>query len=215
MSEIDDAARDPLLGHGIVTTADYLGTAVFAAQGAFVAVRHGLDVFGVLVIAFVAALGGGIARDVLIGDTPVAALRDWRYPAIAFGAAAAVVGTRFAGAGWPADVVRLLDAAGLSLFAVAGARKAERLGLSPIVIVMLGVVTAVGGGVVRDLLLNTVPGVLRTDIYATAALAGASAMVAARRLGARVVVAALLGGLVCFALRLAAIAFLWRLPIIG
>lgn len=209
-------SHDPLLSHGIVTTADYLGTAVFAAQGALVASAAGLDLFGVMVIAFVAALGGGIIRDVLIGDTPPAAIQGWRYPAIAFGSAAAVLAVRAAGVlAWPGEIVLLLDAAGLSLFAVAGARKAQRFGLHPVAVVFMGAVTGSGGGVTRDVLLNIVPGVLRTDIYATAALAGAALMLAAQRMGLAIIPAAIAGGTACFAIRILSVTYGWRLPAIG
>jgi len=209
-------SHDPLLSHGIVTTADYLGTAVFAAQGALVASAAGLDLFGVMVIAFVAALGGGIIRDVLIGDTPPAALSGWHYPAIAFTTAALILLLRAGGLlVWPQQLVLTLDAAGLALFAVAGARKAQRFGLHPVAVVMLGAVTASGGGVIRDVLLNIVPGILRTDIYATAALAGAALMLLAQRAGLSIVGAAVAGGTACFALRMLSLVFDWRLPVVG
>lgn len=216
-STAHDPSRDPLLGHGVVTAADYMGTAVFAAQGALAGSAAGFDLFGVLIVAFVTALGGGIVRDVLIGATPAAALADWRYPAIAFLTAAAVVAVRAAGVrAWPDGAIFVLDAAGLSLFAVAGARKAQRFGLHPIVIVMMGGVTGSGGGVLRDVLLNTTPRILLpTDIYATAALAGAALMLLAQRAGLAIVPAAVAGGLACFTIRLGAVAAGWRLPAVG
>lgn len=207
-------ARDPLLAHGVTTAADYAGTFVFAVQGAIAGAGAGLDVFGVLVIAFVTALGGGIVRDLAIGAAPVAALADARYPVIAFLGAACVLGLRAAGMAPMVAPLVVIDAAGLSLFAVAGARKAQRFGLHPIVCAMAGALTASGGGVVRDVLLTEVPHVLRTDIYATAALAGAGVMLAGQRLGLGVVASAVVGGAACFALRLAAVAGGWRLPVI-
>jgi uncharacterized membrane protein YeiH len=109
----------------------------------------------------------------------------------------------------------VLDAAGLSLFAVAGAEKSLALGINPLAAVLLGGVTGVGGGVLRDILLNTIPGVLRADIYATAALAGALVLVASQRFGLSSRWAAALGVTACFALRVTAVWQNWNLPQAG
>ncbi|MDT7933127.1 MAG: TRIC cation channel family protein [Sphingomonadaceae bacterium] len=207
-----DDARDPFLSHGVTTAADYAGTALFGAQGAMLAVAAGLDVFGVLVVGFVTALGGGIIRDALIGATPVAALADWRYPLIALAGAGAVIALRLLGFAPSAAPLVTLDAAGLALFAVSGARKAQRHRLSAVVCMLMGGVTGVGGGVIRDVLLARVPNVLKSDIYATAALAGAAVMLLGQRAGMTVFRSAVLGALACFALRLIAVSQGWRLP---
>ena len=166
---------------------DLAGTALLGVQGAEAAMASRLDLLGVLTVAFVTALGGAILRDLLIGAAPPAPLRDWRYPATAF-------------------------AAGLSLLAVAGADKTLNAGLGALTATLMGAVTGVGGGAVGDLLLMRIPAVLRTDIYATAALAGAAVMIVSRRLRVGERWAAGLGAAACFSLRLLAVWLHWNLP---
>jgi uncharacterized membrane protein YeiH len=196
----------------LVLVLDLAGTSVAALEGAGAATTHRLDVFGVLVIAFVASLGGGIARDVLIGQTPPRALRDWRYPAVAFAAGL----TAFAFGHWVREVPPLalvtLDAAALGLFAMAGTEKSFDQGLGWLAAMLIGGVNAVGGGVMRDILLSKVPAVLTRDIYATAALFGAAVMIAGRRAGLPNAWAVVLGVASCFALRMTAQTFGWQLP---
>jgi uncharacterized membrane protein YeiH len=196
----------------IVLAADLAGTAVFAIEGASAAIRAGLDLLGVLVLSFIVALGGGVVRDVLIGATPPSAIRDWRYPVLAFvtGLITFLIHTQIETV--PAMLLTTLDAAGLALFAVAGAEKALDFKINPFVAVLMGAITGCGGGVIRDMLLARVPVVLVADIYATAALLGALIVVVGRRLGCPPAVAALLGFVVCFALRIAAVRFGWQLP---
>jgi uncharacterized membrane protein YeiH len=174
-------------------------------------VRRRLDVFGVLVVAFVASSFGGILRDVLIGAIPPAALKDWRYLAVALaaGLAAFFWSTLIERLRSP---VRLLDAVGLAFFCVAGAQKALSFGLSPLMAALLGMLTGVGGGIVRDMLLAEVPAVLRSDLYAVAALAGAGVVVAGEWVGLTPWLSAVAGGVVCFAIRIVAIRRDWQLP---
>ncbi|MEE7548572.1 trimeric intracellular cation channel family protein, partial [Xanthomonas sp. Kuri4-1] len=150
---------------------DLVGTFVFALSGATVAVRHRLDLFGVLVLACAAAVSGGIIRDVLIGATPPAALAQARYLVTA--CLAGVVGFY-----WHPQLERLrnpvqiFDAAGLALFAVYGTSKALDFGLSPLSATLLGMLSGIGGGIVRDLLVARTPVVLQAELYAVAALLG-------------------------------------------
>jgi len=197
---------------GLVAALDVAGTALFAVEGAGRAMQGGLDLFGVLVLAFATALGGGVIRDVLLGDTPPAALRDGRLPALAFAAGALAFLLHGPAAMLPAPLLVWLDAAGLAVFAVAGAAKALGRGLGPLVAVLLGTITGCGGGTVRDVLLAQVPAILRVDVYATAALLGAAVFVAATRLGLPRPAAALLGAAACLALRMAAVTWRWSLP---
>ena len=207
---------------------DLLGTFVFALSGAAAGVKHRLDLFGVLVVAFAAANAGGITRDLLIGAVPPAGISDWRYITISAAAglltfawtwsrAPATLAARIAA--WPRIVgglthfVLVLDAAGLALFAVTGALKALAYHLAPVAAVLLGVMTGVGGGVLRDLLVTEVPTVLRAELYAVAALAGAAVVVIGRALGLSTPVVGIAGALLCFALRILAIQRGWRLPI--
>src|SRR5690606_11940801 len=155
----------------LVLALDLGGTFVFAISGALAAVNRRLDVFGILVLAFVAGNFGGITRDLLIGAVPPAALGDARYLLVSV-AAGLVVFFLYAGVDRLRSPVLLFDAAGLSVFAVAGAQKALAFGLSPLMAALLGMLTGIGGGMTRDLLLTEIPQVLRSDLYAVAALAG-------------------------------------------
>ena len=195
----------------LVLTLDLCGTFAFALGGAMQAVRRRLDVFGVLVVAFVASSFGGIFRDLLIGAVPPAALLDWRYLAVSL--AAGLIAFF-----WCAPIerfrspARTLDALGLAFFCVAGAEKALAFGLSPTMSALLGMLTGMGGGIVRDVLLAEIPAVLRSELYAVAALAGAAIVVAGDLLQLPPVVTAIAGGLACFGLRMIAIRRGWNLP---
>jgi uncharacterized membrane protein YeiH len=191
---------------------DLAGTAVFAISGAATGVKHRLDVFGVCVLAFVAGNAGGIARDVLLGVTPPAALAGWHNS----GASLLAALLTFC---WHPRLERLrtpillFDAAGLGLFAVTGTAKALAFGLHPLVAAMLGVLTGVGGGMIRDLLVREIPTVLRAEVYAMAALAGAAVVVAGQLLDLPTTVPTMvIGAVLCFALRLLSIRRGWSLP---
>jgi uncharacterized membrane protein YeiH len=199
----------------LIEIADLAGTFVFAAEGAMTAIRGDLDFFGVMVLSFITAVGGGIMRDVLLGATPPAALRDWRYGASAFAAGAVTFLLYWRASAIPGWLIVGLDAAGLALFAVAGTEKALSLDMHPFVAVLLGTITGVGGGTIRDVLLAQVPLILRADIYATAAMAGAAVLVSGRALRWPAPLAAGLGGIVCFGLRMLAVWQHWSLPHAG
>jgi uncharacterized membrane protein YeiH len=205
------AARSEVRPHPLVLAADLAGTCVFALQGALAAIAGHLDLFGVMVLAFATALGGGVIRDMLMGALPPSALRGWSYPATAF--AAAAIGFLIAPhLQIPRELLLTLDAAGLALFAVAGTEKALDAGIYPFSAILLGTITAVGGGTVRDLFLARIPAILRVDVYATAALFGALVLVVCRRCGLPPTVAAVIGGVTCFALRMIALWRHWQLP---
>jgi len=199
----------------VVLVADLAGTFVFAIEGALSAIHAGLDLLGILVIAFVASLGGGIARDVLLGAAPPASLRDPRYPLLTAMAAAVAIGLALAHVPLPGLALATLDAAGLALFAVAGTEKSLAHGVNAVTAAMFGMLTAVGGGMARDILLAQVPAVLRADFYATAALAGAIILIIAQRAGLPPRVASIIGGASCFALRMAGVLGHWQLPRVG
>ncbi len=191
---------------------DLVGTFVFALSGATVGVKNRLDLFGVLVLSFAAGNAGGIARDLLIGAAPPAAISDWRYLAVSL-LAGIVTFWRTSVIDRLRSPVLLFDAAGLGLFAVAGTQKALDFGLTPVMAALLGMLTGIGGGMTRDVLLVEIPTVLRADLYAVAALAGAAVVVigAALRLPSTTVTIA--GALLCFGLRFMAIRCGWRLPV--
>jgi uncharacterized membrane protein YeiH len=196
----------------LIFAADIAGTFVFAIEGALAAMHGGLDLLGVMVLSFSTALGGGVIRDLLIGATPPRAIGDWRYPATAFCAGTIAFVAHPLVRAIPPDVLIALDAAGLSLFAVAGTQKALEYGIHPFVAPLLGAITGVGGGTIRDVFLTQIPGVLRVDIYATAALAGSIVLVAGSRLGMSPRWTALTGGAVCFVLRMLSVWLHWQLP---
>jgi uncharacterized membrane protein YeiH len=211
MRGMSDMPPGEMRAHPLVLTADLIGTFVFALQGALAAMASHLDLFGVMVLAFATALGGGVIRDLLMGALPVSALRGWSYPTTAFGAAALafLVGPYVT---VPHELLLTLDAAGLALFAVAGTEKALDARIYPLSAILLGTITATGGGTIRDLFLARVPSILRVDVYATAALFGALLLVISRRCGLSPTVAAIIGGGGCFALRLLALWRHWQLP---
>jgi len=198
----------------LVLVLDLCGTFVFALSGAAAGVKQRLDLFGVLVLSFAAANFGGIIRDLLIGAIPPPGIADWRYITVPAAAGLAVFY-----AGSIVDRVRqsvqLFDAAGLALFAVSGAQKALDFHLGPVTAVLLGMLTGVGGGIVRDLLTAEVPSVLRGDIYAVAALTGATVVVVGRVLQLPGTATTITGAIICFGLRLLAIRRGWQLPIAG
>ena len=193
---------------------DLAGTFVFALSGATAGVKHRLDLFGVLVLSYAAGNAGGIARDLLIGAVPPAAFSDWRYLGVSL-LAGIVTFWRPSFIDRLRSPVLLFDAAGLGLFAVAGTEKALAFGLNSVMAALLGMVTGIGGGMTRDVLLAEIPTVLRTDLYALAALAGAAVVVigAALRLPSTAVTIA--GALLCFGLRFMAIRRGWHLPVAG
>jgi uncharacterized membrane protein YeiH len=160
----------------LLFTLDLIGTFVFALSGAAAGVKNKLDPFGVGVLAFVAGNAGGVTRDLLIGAVPPAAINDWRYVAVSL-AAGGVTFLWYRNISRLRPIVLLLDAAGLGLFAVSGTQKALAFGVNPFVAALLGMLTGIGGGVLRDLLVNEIPVVLRADLYALAALGGAGVVV--------------------------------------
>jgi uncharacterized membrane protein YeiH len=196
----------------LLFTVDLAGTLLFGVEGATAAIGNHLDLLGLMVLAFSTALAGGIFRDLLIGAVPPNALRDWRYSAMAFTGAAVVFFLHHFVQAIPNTTLVVLDAAGLSLFAVAGTEKALLYKIHPFIAILLGTITGVGGGTVRDILLARIPLVLRADVYATAAMAGSAAMILGRKFKLSPTLAAFLGGTVCFVLRLVSVWRHWNLP---
>ncbi len=196
----------------LVDVLDLVGTFVFAISGAVAAVNRRLDIFGILVLSFVAGNFGGITRDVLIGAVPPAALTDGRYLLVSI-LAGLITFFWYAGVDRLRSPVLLFDAVGLSLFAVTGAQKAIEFGLNPVMAALLGMLTGIGGGMTRDILIAEIPQVLRSDLYAVAALAGASVVVIGDMLDFSYGVSALTGAALCFGLRFMAIRHGWHLPV--
>lgn len=188
----------------LILVLNLAGTFVFGLSGGLAAVRAKLDLLGVVVLAAVVGLAGGITRDVLIGIPP-ATFRDWRY--LAATAAAGMV-CFFAGRALERfeRSIMIFDSVGLGLFAVTGATKALQFALGPVQAILLGAITGVGGGMLRDVLLRQVPTVLREGLYAIPALLGATVPVVAQHAGSTSPVFPVLGAAVCIVARLSG----WR-----
>jgi len=191
---------------------DLLGTFVFALSGAAAGVKNKLDLFGLMVLAFAAGNAGGITRDLLIGAVPPAAISGWHYLGVSLVAGLAAFF-------WYPDIdkwrrpVLLCDAAGLALFAVTGTQKALAVGLNPVMAALMGMLTGIGGGMLRDVLVNETPTVLRADLYAVAALAASAVVAAGHVLNYPVFAVVITGALLCFWLRVMAIFQGWHLPL--
>lgn len=166
----------------LVHLLDVFGTLAFAVSGAFRAVKHELDLLGVIVLAVATGVGGGIIRDLLLGATPPVSLVDQTYILVCLLGAVLVflMAPRIARR-W--DYVMAADAVGLSVFTAIGAAKAESCGAVPLTIIMMAMITASGGGLIRDLLVMEIPAVLKSDFYATAALIGGICYVLLGHLG--------------------------------
>lgn len=191
----------------VLLVLDLVGTFAFALNGALIAVRSTrLDIVGVVTLGMITALGGGTIRDILLGALPPATFVDWRYLSVAAagGLIAFSVGhylERVYGA------ITVLDAAGLGLFAVTGALKALDLGFGPAQAVVVGGITAVGGGTLRDVLIRQVPSVLSSGLYAVPATVGATAVVLAELLEVRGPAATVGAALLCFTIRMLGVHF--------
>jgi len=195
----------------MLTTLDIIGSFAFALSGGMRAVENRMDPFGVVFLSFVAAVSGGIVRDVLIGAVPPAALQSSLYVGIAV-VAGALCFFSFGRIARLARPVAFFDAIGLGLFCVVGARKALDAGLSPLMASLLGMLTAVGGGISADILTARPPMVLQREIYALAALAGAAILTLGDQVGLPDAVIAPLGALFATSLRLVALSNDWHLP---
>ncbi|BCM89250.1 hypothetical protein IAD21_01095 [Abditibacteriota bacterium] len=191
---------------------DSIGVGVFAVSGVLGAARKRLDLFGALSVAFVCALGGGTLRDLLLGLTPVAWIRDPRPATIAV-SSAFVAFFLLRVVSVPVRLLLVLDALGLGLFSVLGAARALDAGASLFVAALMGTLSGSAGGAIRDVLCGDVPLVLRSEIYATAGLLGAVCFGLLLRAGMEREFALWIGGLLCFALRIAALKWNLRLPL--
>lgn len=195
----------------LIKALDLIGTVVFAMSGAMVGARRGTDVFGTLALAFVTATFGSVARDVLLGSLPPAAVTSWYPLALAVGTGALTLRFR-ASFRRLRDPVQVLDAVGLGIFAVAGTQKALDLGVNWPMAAVLGMISGIGGGMVRDMLTARTPIVLVDQIYALAALAAGLVVVAGSRAGLPPTLVTFAGAALCLLLRMVALSRGWRLP---
>jgi uncharacterized membrane protein YeiH len=203
--------NEQIVVNTLLVAFDLGGTFVFALSGATAGVKHRLDLFGVLVLSFAAGNSGGIARDVMIGTHPPVAISDWRYIAVSM-LAGLITFYWFRIINRLSSPVLVFDAAGLALFAVSGASKALAFHTGPVAATLLGMLTGIGGGMMRDILVGEIPTVLRTELYAVAALVGAIVVVCGRLLHFSSSGAAVVGALLCFGLRFTAMRRGWGLP---
>jgi len=203
---------EPQLTNDLLLAFDLAGAFVFAISGAMLGVQRRLDLFGILVLSFAASSAGGIARDLLIGAVPPAGISDWRYLAVSL-AAGGLAFACYSPIARLGKAILIFDAAGLALFAVAGAEKALAHGLNPLMAALLGMLTGIGGGIARDLLVARTPVVLQSDLYASAALAGAGLVVVGHLLNWPIIPTTIAGAAACLGLRLMAIRYGWNLPI--
>ena len=198
--------------HAVYFVLDLIGTFAFAISGAVAARQRRLDLFGIAAVAFMVACGGGIIRDVCIGAIPPAGLSNWRYLAASLLASAAAI-VAYAPVRRMRHPVLFFDAIGLGLFAVSGAQKALIYGHSAELAILLGIVSAVGGGVMRDVVLSRVPAILDREIYASAALLGAGVQVGFFYTGWTDWWTPWFATFACVTVRLASLYFGWHLPV--
>lgn len=195
----------------VTTVLDWVGTFAFALSGGLLGVRKQFDLFGVLFLSFVAAAVGGITRDILIGTLPPAAITEIHYFFIAI-CGGLVTFYCYPRVASRQHQILLFDAVGLALFAVIGTQKAIAHGIHPVMAMLMGMLTVIGGGIMRDILSGDVPYVLRSDLYAFAALAGGAIVSVGYAIGVPSSYSMLLGATICIFLRIMAIYRGWRVP---
>lgn len=200
--------------HAVFVLVDLLGTFAFAISGAVAAEQRRLDLFGVFAMAYLTATGGGIFRDLCLGALPPVGISDWRYFACSVIAATFSIWARPM-----VDRIRhpvtFFDSFGLGFYAVVGAHKALLYGSNVEVAIVLGAVTAVGGGALRDVALNRVPIILQKEIYALAAVVGATVQVIGQKMGWWVAATPWFGASLCCLIRYLALRYSWNLPVVG
>lgn len=191
---------------------DILGTVAFAASGVYAAMQKRLDVFGVLIIAFVTAVGGGTVRDIMIGDTPVSWIRNINYSIIILSTVVVVIVFKSSIFRNFKKTLLVFDSIGLGFFTILGIQKGLLFGLNPAICVALGTVTGCFGGVIRDISLNTIPLIFEKEIYATACIVGGIVYFALIHTPLNVDIIEAISIFIVFLMRMLAVRFDWRLP---
>jgi uncharacterized membrane protein YeiH len=189
-----------------------MGTFAFGLSGGILAVRKQMDLFGVLVLAVATGLGGGIIRDIILGHTPPATLNDWRYLAVA-GLAGVLVFLWYGRVVHHGRFITGFDAVGLSIFTVTGTTIALSAGLSPAPAALLGMLTGVGGGVLRDISAAEVPLIFRSEIYAVASMLGAIIIIVAGQVGLSGLPVEIIAAIATFSLRMVSVRRGWKIPL--
>ena len=192
-------------------TIDILGTIAFAISGVLVAMNKKMDLFGILIIAFVTAVGGGTLRDILIGQTPVAWMKDMTFTYVILGSAvfAVIVRNKI---NYLRTSLFLFDTIGIGLYTVIGIEKGLSAGLHPIICIALGTMSACFGGVIRDILCNEIPVIFRKEIYATACILGGLSYFLIRKLPIESDFVFMMAGAIVIVVRLLAVKFKIALP---
>lgn len=190
---------------------DILGTIAFAVSGVYAAMEKRLDLFGVIIIAFVTAIGGGTIRDLMIGDLPVSWIRNINYTFIILGTTAVVLLFRNVMKNFQKTLL-VFDSIGLGLFTIVGIEKGIQFGLHPVVCVALGTITGCFGGVIRDMLINTIPIIFKKEIYASACIAGGTIYFVLLMVGVNTQLNEAISIICIFVIRILAIRYDWRLP---
>ena len=194
-------------------TIDILGTIAFAISGVLVAINKKMDLFGILIIAFVTAVGGGTLRDLLIGATPVSWMRDMTFTYVIMVSAVFAIVFR-SKINYLRTSLFLFDTIGIGLYTVVGIEKGVNIGLHPIICIALGTMTASFGGVIRDILCNEIPVIFRKEIYATACILGGLTYFLLRELPIGDNLVFVISGIVVIMVRLFAVKFKIALPTI-
>jgi uncharacterized membrane protein YeiH len=189
-----------------------MGTFAFGLSGGILAVRKQMDLFGVLVLSVATGLGGGIMRDIVLGHIPPGTLSDWRYLAAA-GLAGLLVFVWFSRVVHHGRFLTTFDAVGLSIFTVTGTTIALGAGLGPAPAALLGMLTGVGGGVLRDVLAAEIPLIFRSEVYAVASILGAVIIIVASQVGFSGIPAEILAALATFSLRMVSVQRGWKIPV--
>ncbi len=192
-------------------TIDILGTIAFAISGVLIAINKKMDLFGILIIAFVTAIGGGTLRDILIGQTPVSWMKDMTFTYVILGSSVFAIIVR-SKINYLRTSLFLFDTIGIGLYAVVGVEKGISAGLHPIICIALGTMSACFGGVIRDLLCNEVPVIFRKEIYATACILGGLSYFLLRKLPIDPNLVFAISGLIVIVVRLLAVKFKIALP---
>lgn len=190
---------------------DILGTIAFAVSGVFAAMHKKLDVFGVLIIAFVTAIGGGTIRDLMIGDLPVSWMKNINYTLIIVATTLIVILFRSTINNFQKTLL-VFDSIGLGFFTILGVQKGILFGLHPIVCIALGTITGCFGGVIRDMMLNNIPVIFRKEIYATACIAGGIVFLVLRKTPLHPWLIEAIPIICVFVFRMLAIRYDWKLP---
>lgn len=191
---------------------DILGTVAFAASGVYAAMQKRLDVFGVLIIGFVTAVGGGTVRDIMIGDTPVSWIRNINYSIIILSTVVVVIAFKSSIFKNFKKTLLVFDSIGLGFFTILGIQKGLMYDLNPAICIALGTVTGCFGGVIRDISLNTIPLIFEKEIYATACILGGCIYFLLLLTPLRLEIIEWVSILIVFLTRMLAVRFNWRLP---